>query len=86
MGAWHWLVHFIGADLGARYGHFVPGDFWSGFGSDLGEVTLAGTLVEGGRRAARLARKHHGERLAQAADHHEELKRHITETMAGGGQ
>lgn len=38
---WH-LQHFIGADnvSGAAYG------FWSGFGSDLGEVAIIGGVIQ----------------------------------------
>jgi UDP-N-acetylmuramyl pentapeptide synthase len=58
----HWLLHIIGADnvSGTLYG------FWSGFGSDIGEIALVGSIAEVGRRAAR----HHRERTAQAARHH----------------
>jgi hypothetical protein len=37
---WHWLVHVTGSDYGAPYGHFVPYDFYSGSGSDLGELAI----------------------------------------------
>lgn len=38
---WHWLMHFLGFDnlSGPWYG------FWSGFGSDLGELTLVGGII-----------------------------------------
>lgn len=38
---WHWFLHWTGSDnvSGPWYG------FWSGFGSDLGEVTLLGLAV-----------------------------------------
>jgi hypothetical protein len=44
-GVWTWmLVHFGIRDLsGPWYG------FWSGFGSDLGEITLIGAIVAMGR-------------------------------------
>lgn len=37
---WHWLLHYTGSDnvSGPWYG------FWSGFGSDLGEVTIVAAL------------------------------------------
>lgn len=37
----HWLLHFTGADdlSGPIYG------FWSGFGSDLGEIAIIGGLI-----------------------------------------
>ena len=39
-GAWHWLEVHTGTvnEAGPYYG------FWSGFGSDLGEATLLGTV------------------------------------------
>lgn len=30
---WAWLVHVMGVDYQARYGHWVWYSFWSGFGS-----------------------------------------------------
>lgn len=38
---WQWFLHYTGAnnESGAWYG------FWSGFGSDVGEITLVGALV-----------------------------------------
>lgn len=38
---WHWFLHITGAnnEQGTWYG------FWSGFGSDIGEVTIIGGLV-----------------------------------------
>lgn len=41
----HWLIHFIGADYGAPYGRWVPESFWSGFGSDIGEVAIIGGIL-----------------------------------------
>lgn len=40
-----WLIHFLGFDFGARYGHVVPYDVWSGFGSDLGEATILAAVA-----------------------------------------
>lgn len=42
----HWLLHFIGADnlSGTAYG------FWSGFGSDIGELAIIGGLISVVRR------------------------------------
>lgn len=42
----HWLSHFFGLDdlSGSYYG------FWSGVGSDIAELTLAGALIEQVRR------------------------------------
>lgn len=61
----HWLLHVIGADnlSGTFYG------FWSGFGSDIGEIALIGSLIELGRRA----KQRHAERLAQSARHHSDV-------------
>lgn len=41
MTIWHWLLHVTGADnvSGPWYG------FWSGFGSDLGEMAIVGAVV-----------------------------------------
>jgi hypothetical protein len=43
---WHWLLHFTGAndETGTVYG------FWSGFGSDLSEITLVGLVIGGWRK------------------------------------
>jgi hypothetical protein len=43
--AWRWFLHYTGSDnpSGPWYG------FWSGFGSDLGEVTLIGAVLAGAR-------------------------------------
>jgi hypothetical protein len=40
-GLWAWLLHWTGADntSGVIYG------FWSGFGSDLGELAIVAGLV-----------------------------------------
>jgi hypothetical protein len=27
---WHWIVHFLGVDYGAAYGHWIWYNFWSG--------------------------------------------------------
>lgn len=42
---WHWLLHYTGSDnvSGPWYG------FWSGFGSDLGEITLIAAVVAAAR-------------------------------------
>lgn len=42
---WHWFLHFTGADnvSGPWYG------FWSGFGSDIGEVTLIAAVLGAAR-------------------------------------
>lgn len=48
--AWRWACHALGFDYGAAYGTFVPYDFWSGFGSDVGEVVIIGGLISVVRR------------------------------------
>lgn len=42
---WHWFLHWTGSDnvSGPQYG------FWSGFGSDIGEVTLVGAVLAAAR-------------------------------------
>jgi hypothetical protein len=65
---WHeffpWFLHVTGTsdEQGPWYA------FWSGFGSDIGEITIAGALIDMARRAV----VHHREVLAQAAQHHRE--------------
>lgn len=39
--AWHWFLHVTGTSN--ETGPFYA--FWSGFGSDLGELTLIGTVA-----------------------------------------
>lgn len=77
-----WFLHITGStnETGRWYA------FWSGFGSDIGEVTVVGALGNMTRRAAQahvqlLAQnaKHHKERLAQAAGHHKEHLRVLRE-------
>jgi len=43
---WYWILHVMGADnlSGPWYG------FWSGFGSDLGEIAIIGGLISIYRR------------------------------------
>lgn len=43
---WHWLLHVMGVDnvSGPWYG------FWSGFGSDIGELAIVGSLLAVVRR------------------------------------
>lgn len=36
-----WLLHFLGIDTTTS----IPGRFWPGFGSDLGEVAIIGGLA-----------------------------------------
>lgn len=44
-----WLVHTLGIDFTVSYGHWVWYNFWSGFGSDLTEFAIIGSLVVGMR-------------------------------------
>jgi hypothetical protein len=59
-----WLLHALGIDdtAGPWYA------FWSGFGSDIGEVAIIGGLVSVVRSMVR----HHAEQVAQRAQHHRE--------------
>ena len=45
MGFWAWLVHVTGCDYGIGYGKWNFYGFWSGFGSDLGEITIITALL-----------------------------------------
>jgi hypothetical protein len=45
MGFWHWLIHWTGCDYGLQYGKWSFYGFWSGFGSDIAEVTIIAGLV-----------------------------------------
>jgi hypothetical protein len=38
--AWHFIVHVMGVDVGVDvpYGCWVWGNFWQGFGADLGMI------------------------------------------------
>jgi hypothetical protein len=47
---WAWLVHFLGLDYGGRYGHPLPYDLWSGFGSDISELAIIGAVLGAYRR------------------------------------
>ena len=40
LALWHGAVHALGVDFGVAYGHWVWYNFWSGSGSDLGEVAI----------------------------------------------
>lgn len=42
---WHWFAHATGSDAGLPYGTFSIYNFVSGFGSDLGEVTLVAAII-----------------------------------------
>lgn len=42
----HWFLHFFGIEPRQTSTAY---NFWSGFGSDLGEVTLIGVFVAGAR-------------------------------------
>lgn len=74
--------------LAASAPHFVA--HWLGLDDPSGPIYLAwsgvvGTSVFGGVGAVlrRQAERHHGERLAQAAEHHEALKEHLTGLFVG---
>jgi hypothetical protein len=45
MGFWHWLVHVTGSDYGLQAGRWSFYGFWSGFGSDIAEVTIIAGLI-----------------------------------------
>jgi hypothetical protein len=45
VGFWHWLIHWTGSDYGLQYGKWSFYGFWSGFGSDLGELTIIAGLL-----------------------------------------
>jgi hypothetical protein len=47
---WHYLVHATGCDYGAPYGHWVPYNFWSGFGSDISELAIFGAVLGAWRK------------------------------------
>jgi hypothetical protein len=38
---WHWLLNFFGVNNEAGYGYA----FWSGIGSDFGEIALIGAII-----------------------------------------
>ena len=76
---WHeffpWFLHVTGTASEASRWYA----FWSGFGSDIGEVTVVGALGNMTRRAAQMHvrvlaqnAQHHRERLAQDKQHHAE--------------
>ncbi len=83
----HFLIHWMGADYGAPYGHLQPYDVLSGL---LG-IGLIGAVAELIRRVQkhhieRMAQtaRHHKERMAQAEKHHINLKRHISDQLGSG--
>lgn len=45
MWFWHWLVHVTGSDYGLQAGRWSFYGFFSGFGSDLGEITIIAGLL-----------------------------------------
>lgn len=47
-GFWHWLIYFIGVRPRTPAGAY---NFWSGFGSDIGEVAIIGGLIQIARHA-----------------------------------
>lgn len=62
---WPALIHFLGIDQGQPYGQWNNYNFWSGVGSDLGELTLVGGLVALYRK-----NKCHEARCHRLAKHH----------------
>jgi hypothetical protein len=40
---WHWLLNFTGTNIPANGSKWY--NFWSGFGSDLGELVIIGSVV-----------------------------------------
>ncbi len=75
-----WLLSVLGVTNEA--GHWYA--FWSGFGSDVGEVAIIGGLIDLARRMIRhhsqllaQAAQHHREHLDQQQRHHEDLKKHL---------
>ena len=73
----NWLLHFIGVRPDAASGAY---QFWSGFGSDLGELTLIGALlgiyrhhnchVEGCARLGKHEYEMNGAKYKLCAKHH----------------
>lgn len=45
MSWWHWLIVHLSQETGTSNASSRAYDFWSGFGSDLGEVALVGGIV-----------------------------------------
>lgn len=44
MGVWHWLLNFTGTHIPSSGSQWY--NFWSGFGSDIGEFAIIGGLVQ----------------------------------------
>ena len=44
---WQNLIHYLGVDQGAEFGRWIWYNFWSGFGSDLTEFAIIGSLAVG---------------------------------------
>jgi hypothetical protein len=42
---WHWILNFTGVNLGQDAFATHMYNFWSGFGSDITEFALVGTLI-----------------------------------------
>jgi hypothetical protein len=42
---WHWIVIHLSQETGTSNSSSRAYDFWSGAGSDLGELTLVGALI-----------------------------------------
>ena len=48
---WHWLIVHLSQETGTSDSNSRAYDFWSGFGSDIGEATIVGGIVAGLRHA-----------------------------------
>lgn len=44
MGVWHWILNFTGVHIPSNGSQWY--NFWSGFGSDLGEVAIIGAVIQ----------------------------------------
>lgn len=50
MSWWHWIIVHLSQETGTSNASSRAYDFWSGFGSDIGEVTLVGVVLSTLRR------------------------------------
>lgn len=69
---WHWLLVFFGVDNEAGRGYA----FWSGIGSDIGEIALIGLLYQNVRKhnchvkgCPRIGRHHIGDYIVCRRHH-----------------
>ena len=75
----NWLSHLLLSTYWPETGRGYA--FWSGPGSDIGELAIVGALADVARRMVRhhraqsaQAERHHAERQAQATAHHNALR------------